>query len=585
MTNKPLYTVPGVYRDGCDIIFAAADRQKQGMTLLLVDPANGETVEEIPMTPSDRRGSLLTASVKCEREPIAYLFRSAGRIITDPYARMIKNGLCYVPPKEKAVSRTEPAGPRIEKTSDLVIYRLHVRGLTMTDSRFDEREAGTFSALSRRIQSISRTGFNAVELMPAYDFDDTLKDSTKKNYWGYAETNRYFAPNPRYAATDDPVGEFRDLVRQCHKCGTAVIMEFFFPSGCDPFIGWQALRYWKEAYDVDGFRIIGEGMPHDVLLADPYLADRCLIFERSSEELLSRFRQRLQSGVLFENDDFRMTARAFLKGDGGQTSLFVHKTLRSTTWWTPVNDMADSNGFTLFDAVSYENKHNEANGENNRDGSDHNVTWNGGAEGPTKNRRIIELRQRQIRNALAYVFLAQGVPLVNAGDESGNTQGGNNNAYCCDDPTGWVDPVRTAFSKSLRSYVRDLADLRRRYPVLRTGRPLREISESAKGFPEVSVHGDKAWFFDFAYERRAFGILYSGKPDSFLYVIYNSSPDAEVIALPDLPSGCGWQKIMDTGRAARPVFPDAPEAIDKTKTIEAAPRTVTVLRAAKLTDD
>ena len=575
MKNTQIYTIPGLFKENDKLIFVTETAGHEICELLLIDPDTREVIKTIPMKPAKDSGSaLVRAEVFPWKTKWGYLYKKGSEILPDPYARLIKDGLCFVP--EGAADRNE-TGCLAVSPEDLVIYKLHVRGLTKGQAKL--KDGGTYKALCQKLPYISGLGFTAIELMPAYAWDEALKESSKKNYWGYSAKNYYFSPNPRFAATGDPVKEFKNVICEAHNNGLAVIMEFFFPGETVPFTGWLALRYWKEVYCVDGFHIIGNGMPHDLILSDPYLSDSILIFDGTGEDLLIKYRGKAPTGVYFENEDFRMTARATLKGEEGQMSPFVHKTLRTSALWTPVNDMANVNGFTLMDAVSYESKHNEENGEGNCDGSDHNVTWNCGAEGPTGNRRIRELRLKQVRNALSYVFLAQGTPLVYAGDESGNTQNGNNNAYCLDCPAGWVDSGNTRDGKNLRSYVKDLISFRKRFRILHKGSPLKELSARNSGYPEVSFHGDKAWYYDFGVSRRTVGILYDGRAvdGCFLYVIYNASVSSENVALPPLPDKWEWTRVLDTGRKTDNVFPDSPEAVDSEKYYEAAPMTVTVL--------
>ena len=472
------------------------------------------------------------------------------------------------------MAELKACGDPASRLADLRIYKGHVRGLT---KNLPVKDAGTFRALEGRLPAIKELGFNAVELMPLYAFDETLKGSTKKNYWGYAPINDYSRANPAYAATDDPDAEVKALIERAHELGIKLIMEIYVPDETDLYPAWEALRYWKTACGVDGFHIIGGGIPYALVLADPVLRDRILIFDRCDEELIRKLRGKDGPPILFENDDFRSTARALLKGEAGQMSYFIHKTLRHPAGVIPVNDMANVNGFTLMDAVSYSQKHNEANGEHNADGPDNDLSENNGAEGPTKNRRILEMRERQVRNALAYIFLAQGIPLVSAGDESGNTQGGNNNGYCLDEPAGWVDNPSSAAAKRLRGYTKDLIGLRERFPVLASDRPLSELTRRETGLPEVSLHDTSAWYYDFAEASRAAGILYDCGKDGYLMVLYNANADAHTFALPSVPGEGEWQLIMATERKSGAVFADAPETIPDQKTYAAEGRTVTVL--------
>ena len=570
MTELTYQAAPGVFLKKGMCTFVTADPALKGAELLLTDKKG--RVSAYPMESAGGAGSCLkTVTVKAPAAGVSYQYRIGGEIRPDPYARLLRDGRGYVPAEGAELEEdTCPSGP----LTDLRIYKGHVRGMTKSLAVSD---AGTFAALTGRLPAIRALGFNALELMPIYAFDPAIKGSTRINYWGYAEKNAYFSPNPAFAATDDPCAEVRTLVAEAHKIGMRLFAEFYAPDSTDPYRMWQALRYWKAAYHLDGFHVIGAGIPYSLLLADPYLRDRVLIFDSCAMDLIRQIRGSDGPAVLFENDDFRSTARGLLRGDSGQMSYFIHKTLRHPEGVIPVNDMANVNGFTLMDAVSYKEKHNEANGEHNADGPNNELTENNGAEGPTKNRRIAAMRERQVRNALAYIFLAQGVPLVMAGDESGNSQGGNNNAYSLDEPSGWVDEVKSAAAKRLTDYTKALIALRERFPILASEKPLSELMRRKTGVPEVSVHGKSAWYYDFADDSRAAGILYDGRGHGYLMVLYNANADPHTFGLPALEGVGPWQLIMTTDRPVNSVFPDDPEELEDQGTYKAAARTVTVL--------
>ena len=152
--------------------------------------------------------------------------------------------------------------------------------------------------------------------------------------------------------------------------------------------------------------------------------------------------------------------RRFLKGDEGMSQAVAYHIKTNPTDVAKINFMSSINGMTLYDAVSYERKHNENNGEDNRDGTDYNYSWNCGFEGETRRKAIRALRLQQIRNAFAFVLFSQGVPMILAGDEMLNSQDGNNNAYCQDNETGWVKWSKTKDSKELFEYVNELINYR-----------------------------------------------------------------------------------------------------------------------------
>lgn len=157
------------------------------------------------------------------------------------------------------------------------------------------------------------------------------------------------------------------------------------------------------------------------------------------------------------------------------------------------NYITNQNGFTLNDLVSYDRKHNEENGENNQDGPEYNYSWNCGAEGPSRKKAVMGLRKKQMTNALLLLFSAQGTPCILAGDEFANSQKGNNNVYCQDNVTGWVNWSRAKQYGWLTELVKDLISFRKAQPVLTQAEPLMGADLAKCGIPDISFHGEHAW--------------------------------------------------------------------------------------------
>jgi glycogen operon protein len=275
------------------------------------------------------------------------------------------------------------------------------------------------------------------------------------------------------------------------------------------------------------------------------------------------------------NGKYRDTVRRFWRGDAGSTSematrlagssdLYEHSGRRP---YASINFVTAHDGFTLHDLVSYDRKHNDANGENNQDGENHNLSWNCGHEGPTDDPAVLRLRQRQTRNFLATLFLSQGVPMLSGGDEIGRTQGGNNNAYCQDNALSWLDWALTPAATDLLAFTRRLIELQHEEPVLhrRTffqGRAIRgsDIKDlvwlEASG-AEVS---DRAWQADL----RCFGMLLAGDAidevdtrgyrvvGSTLCVLFNSGADAVSFVLPAISGDGHWTRVLDTADTQAP---------------------------------
>jgi glycogen operon protein len=269
------------------------------------------------------------------------------------------------------------------------------------------------------------------------------------------------------------------------------------------------------------------------------------------------------------NDRYRDGMRAYWKGDGGQIGEFARRFSGSSDLYGPagkkphgsINFITAHDGFTLHDLVSYNDKHNEANGEDNRDGSDNNRSWNCGAEGPTDDAEVNALRERQKRNFLATLLLSQGVPMIVAGDEIGRTQQGNNNAYCQDNDISWLDWTTTPQREALLRFVQALMKLRCGHASFRrrnffagqplNGGPLKDVLWLKPDGQEMS---SEDWEHDHA---RCLGMVLAGaaiddigrhgrpiEDDDFL-ILFNAGADEVPFTLPAL-EGVAWRLAIDT---------------------------------------
>ena len=249
-----------------------------------------------------------------------------------------------------------------------------------------------------------------------------------------------------------------------------------------------------------------------------------------------------------QNESFQNTMRRFLKGDEGMIASVAEQFRRKTSVSGSCNYITNHTGFTLEDLVSYDAKHNEANGEQNQDGPDYNYSWNCGVEGKTRKKQIVKLRQGQKRNAMFLLMTAQGTPCLLAGDEFGNSQGGNNNVYCQDNETGWVDWSRLEREKSFFHYVKELIAFRKKHGILHQKEALTGTDRSGSGIPDISYHGEAAWQIQQEASSRQLGILYSGSPkkESNCFLLYNMHWIAHSFALPALPKDQAWYQVMST---------------------------------------
>jgi len=301
---------------------------------------------------------------------------------------------------------------------------------------------------------------------------------------------RLMPDDKRFYINDSGTGNTLDL---SHPCVLQMVTD--------------SLRYWASEMHVDGFRfdlatILGryhDGFSerHSFLVAcrqDPVLRSVKLIAEPWDCGPGGYQVGHFAPGWAEWNDKFRDTVRAFWKGDDGKLAdfashmtgsgeLFNHRGRRP---FSSVNFITAHDGFTMKDLVSYNEKHNEANDENNQDGSSNNMSWNHGVEGETDNREIVELRLRQMRNFFATLLFSQGTPMIVAGDEFARTQGGNNNAYCQDSEIGWINWDLDEDGAALLKFVRRLTKLRATYPMLRRNRFLVGTYNEELGVKDVT---------------------------------------------------------------------------------------------------
>jgi glycogen operon protein len=345
----------------------------------------------------------------------------------------------------------------------------------------------------------------------------------------------------------------------------------------------DSLRYWVEEMHVDGFRFdLGtilarepEGFDSQsgFLKAcgqDPVLGTVKLIAEPWDCGPGGYQVGGFPPGWAEWNDKYRDTVRDFWKGEASVSAIaprlcasrdmFDHQGRRP---WACVNFITAHDGFTLNDLVTYNDKHNEANGEDNKDGSSDNRSWNCGIEGPTADAEINALRERQLRNMLATLLLSQGTPMLVAGDEFGRTQQGNNNAYCQDSDISWLNWHFEEKGESLVRFVTKLTRLRRRYPILRRNRFLTGDFNEELGVRDVTwinANGKQMSQEDWSDgNMRCFGMILDGRAqatglrqrgqDATILVVFNAHHDMVRVTLPECAGGTEWKLLIDTNVA------------------------------------
>jgi isoamylase len=337
----------------------------------------------------------------------------------------------------------------------------------------------------------------------------------------------------------------------------------------------DCLRYWASEYHIDGFRfdlasILGRDqwgapLPNPPLLEtlafDPILAKCKLIAEAWDAGGLYQVGSFPAYGRWAEwNGKYRDGIRKFLKGEPGLAGDMAQRIQASPDLYSSrgptvsINFITCHDGFTLNDLVSYNGKHNEANGENNNDGANDNHSWNCGWEGPSADPHVNALRRRQIKNALAMLLTSQGVPMILMGDEAGHTQQGNNNTYCHDTELNWLDWSLLKQNADLLRFCKNCIAFRKRHPVLRGNRHLRNRDYVGSGYPDISWHGTHAWNADWSGASRTLAFMLCGRharggtvQDNDIYVAMNMYWEGLPFELPALPAGKSWHVFANTG--------------------------------------
>jgi glycogen operon protein len=375
----------------------------------------------------------------------------------------------------------------------------------------------------------------------------------------------------------------------------------------------DSLRYWVLEMHVDGFRFdLASTLARelfevdrlaaffDIIHQDPVLSQVKLIAE--PWDVGEGGYQVGNFPVLWTewNGKYRDAVRSYWKGDDGSMSELAYRLVGSPDLYradgrkpyASINFVTAHDGFTLNDLVSYNDKHNEANGEDNRDGHNHNISWNHGVEGPTDDPEIVALRERQKRNFLATLLLSQGVPMICGGDEISRSQQGNNNAYCQDNEISWFDWNLDESKRGLLEFTKQLIRLRKEHPVLHRrkffqGRRIRgtDIRDIMWFRPDGEEMTDEEWGTGWV---KTLGVLLAGQAlddvdqfgdpivDDTLLVLMNAHHEPIPFVVPSFIQCWGWERLVDTNA---PLPPDRQEImIEAGYGIELTGRSLVLLR-------
>ncbi|HWU38848.1 MAG TPA: glycogen debranching protein GlgX, partial [Candidatus Acidoferrum sp.] len=678
MKTRPGNPYPlGATWDGSGVNFALFSEHATGVELCLFDGPDGAGNEEVcriqmpeqtdqvwhVYLPEVRPGQRYGYRVHGPYEPQQGHRFNPAKLLRDPYARALDGTIRWddtlfgyqlghadadlslderdsgpLAPKsvviDPAFTWGEDRRPRTP-WNETIIYEIHVKGFTARHPDVPKPLRGTYAGLScpAVIHYLRWLKITAVELLPIHQSiaDRHLVERGLTNYWGYNSIG-FFAPDARFASSagsDQPVNEFRTMVKTLHEAGVEVILDVVYNhtgegNHLGPTLGFRgidnasyyrlmpesprhymdytgtgntlnmthprvlqlimdSLRYWVSEMHVDGFRfdlastlarelhdVDRLGAFFDVIHQDPVISQVKLIAE--PWDLGEGGYQVGNFPALWAewNDQYRDTLRRYWKGDEGQLSAMGFRLTGSSDLYgkggrrpfASINFVTAHDGFTLHDLVSYNQKHNEANGEENRDGTDNNLSWNCGVEGPTTDPGILALQERQKRNFLATLLLSQGVPMLCGGDEIGRSQQGNNNAYCQDNELSWFDWSLDRSRRDLLDLTRCVIELRRSHPVLRRrqflyGRRIQgsEVQDLAWFRPDGKEMTEENWKDPLA---RCIGLRLAGDAisevdargeeitDDTLLILLNAYHEPVPFILPAHRRGVRWEVLLDT---------------------------------------
>jgi isoamylase len=578
-----------------DLIADAADSAGAMAKALVIDPAFAWDHDRAPRTPWDR-----TVIYECHVKGMTMLHPGVPEELRGTYL-----GLATDPIIDHLKSLGVTAVELLPVHHMVTERRLAELGLTnywgyssigyfAPDSRFASRDGAAGRQVTEFKSMVRRLHAAGLEVI----LDVVYNHTAEGNQLGPTlslrgiDNARYYRPHPesqRFYADFTGCGNTLDLR---HPRTRQLVMD--------------SLRYWIMEMHVDGFRfdiapvlaredsgvnMAGEFM--DLVRRDPIVSQVKLIAEPWDLGPDGYQTGRFPAGWSEWNDKYRNTVRQFWRGDPGQVGHLASRLsgssdLYEATGRTPqasVNFITCHDGFTLQDLVSYETKHNMANGEHNRDGTDYNLSRNWGVEGPTESPRVVHIRERMKRNFLATLAFSQGVPMLSHGDELGRTQLGNNNAYCHDGPLAWVDWRLTPEQRELLHFTRRLFAIRAATPLLRQSKFFRREPggpEQRKDLTWLGPDGKEMTVAEWTNPaNHVLGMLIHSEAteagaggerneDGDVLLLLNSSGRSKPFVLPTLGHPGSWAELVNTSHPARRAVPEG--------TVSLGPRSLILLR-------
>ncbi|MCR4831777.1 MAG: hypothetical protein K5883_10040 [Pseudobutyrivibrio sp.] len=600
---------PRINKSNSVVFTVAIKPSTDKASIILFDKKSKKLLSEIEFTEEYAIGRTYSIQVSdIDIDNTCYLIKEDNVSYIDPYATAIvgRDEWGDVKERETKKFRVYSGISHIEKNwkdtpitiepSDMIMYKVHMRGFT-AGMGLSPSKIGNYKGLLSKLSYIKSLGVTSVEIMPVYDFEELFLEKKmnispkgkisevveytgKNNYWGFG-TAEYFAPKASffggaYSAADG----LRDMVSTLHKNGLEIIMEMAFSADTSDEIMLDCLKYYVKYFHIDGFHIVGCNAPIERIAKEPYLSSTKIFYEYIPEEILCS--EKGKKHLFVYNDSFMNVTRQIENHMNGSMVQFANHMRRQNGAYGFVNFMANVNGFSLWDSYSYGEKHNLDNGEDNRDGTNNNYSFNYGIEGKTNNRAINANRFREMRNAFTALMLAQSVPLFVAADEAACTHLGNNNPYCQDNKVGYTVFSKTKSKDSLTKFVKQLAEFRKNHKCFRIETPFLMNDYRHLGLPDMSFHGTEPWMMSIGEEQKALGVLYNGayvKENEEVFVCYNFHYDSVDMALPLLSPGKRWRLCFNTADYVDEDF--SPKPIHDQQSIKVPGNSISVLVGVK----
>lgn len=549
-------------------------------SMIVYDAKTFEKMSEFSLDESLSLGDVFSFEIEgLGEKEFLFDFLCDGKKVEFPYATgFLKDSegtVHYYFQKDVNPKGFENDKPLCIPMDDNVIYSTHVRGFSMGDKSI-KKYKGTFKALALKADYFKSFSVNALELMPVYEFEG------ENNYWGFGKAN-HFAINRKYSYSGNPSFEFKEMVQTLHSKGIEVFLILQFENNDTSYIC-EVAKFYVENYHIDGFRFICSYTDYESIKNNPFLKDTKLFFENAKTSDFGRAKGR-RKNIGTCSDEFLNNARRFLKGDEDIVPFLSFAVRENSSCSIPVRFISDFRSFTLYDTVSFNKKYNEANNEENLDGTNYNYSWNCGEEGEPLKKKTLALRLRQVRNAALITYLCQGIPRINGGDEVLNSNFGNNNPYCQDNEIGWITWNNKKYAKDYSLFLQNLLRFRNRHKILHQNKELMMFDYMSCKIPDVSFHSEKAFALDQTPSSREFGVMYCGdyskqygkEKEDHIIVFYNMHWEERSFEIPEFKRKIDWFLLYSSDKTTDDSFDESKAVPVREKVYKLPGRTVTVL--------